>query len=236
LRTERAAAVEAGCWRSELLLPAELAGVYVNLPEGTVVQGRSNCVGRHQTVLSGYFRSKDGSGAIQLRWPPPDRPFRPFQVKRTVKGRSNCVGRHQTVRSGYFRSKGRSRGDPTALAATRPSVQAISGQKDGQGAIQLRWPPPDRPFRPFQVKGRFRGDPTALAATRPSFQAISGQKDGSGAIQLRWPPPDRPFRLFQVKRTVQGRSNCVGRHQTVRSGFFRAKGRFSVGQGVLIDA
>jgi len=202
LRTERAAAVEAGCWRSELLLPAELAGVYVNLPEGTVVQGRSNCVGRHQTVLSGYFRSKDGSGAIQLRWPPPDRPFRPFQVKRTVKGRSNCVGRHQTVRSGYFRSKGRSRGDPTALAATRPSVQAISGQRTVQGRSNCVGRHQTVLSGYFRSKGRFRGNPTALAATRPSVQAFSGQKDGSGAIQLRWPPPDRPFRLFQSKRTV----------------------------------
>ena len=111
------------------------------------------------------------------------------------------------------------------LFATRPSLSGFSAQKDGQGAIQLCWPPPDRPFQVFNAIGRSRGDPTTLAATRPSLSGFSAQKDGQGAIQLRWPPPDRPFQVFQRKRTVKGRSSYAGRHQTVPFRFFSAKGR-----------
>ena len=68
-----------------------------------------------------------------------------FRTAGTVMGRFSYAVRRRTVPFRFFSAKGRSRGYPTTLAATRPSLSGFSAQKDGQGAIQLCWPPPDRP-------------------------------------------------------------------------------------------
>ena len=115
-----------------------------------------------------------------------------FRTAGTVKGRSNYVVRHQTVPFRFFSAKGRSRGDPTVLAATRPSLSGFQRNRTVKGRSNYVGRHQTVPFRFFSAKGRSRGDPTTLAATRPSISGFSAQKDGQGAIQLCWSPPDRP--------------------------------------------